>query len=147
MKTKKKPPESFKIAGKLTVLFLVILGNATISFAQKNYKEVKINSSSVKNLIAALNSENIGLRKSAVYFAGYYKIDEVVEPLSNILNSSSADFSTRSLAAYSLFEIGNGECLNILEESGKKCKDKRLWLKCKMLTENLAEANSGVVYK
>jgi HEAT repeat protein len=131
---------------KFAVLLLVVSFVTNFAVAQKNYESTRLNTSATKNLIVALNSDNDGLRKSAVYFAGYYKISDAVEPLINMLNSSTNDVSLKTLAAYSLHEIGDEECLDALKEAANNNSDKRLCIKCKLMYEDL-KMKSGIVYQ
>ncbi len=130
---------------KLAVLFLIVSLLTNFSFAQKNEGQNKINSSAMKNLIMALNSENMGLKRSAVYFAGYYKIQKTVDPLIDLLNTSSNDLRVRTLAAYSLHQIGDEDCLNALKYAANNAADKELCFKCKLMYEDLMQNKSGVV--
>ncbi|OGU77201.1 MAG: hypothetical protein A2V93_12560 [Ignavibacteria bacterium RBG_16_34_14] len=129
------------------VLFLV--GSLAVNFliAQKNNEQIKFSSNAKKNLIIALNSDITGLKRSAVYFAGYYKIQEAVNPLVKVLNSTSTDLSLKTLAAYSLHQIGDKECLDALKKAANYSNDKRLCSKCKLMYEDLIQEKSGVVYQ
>lgn len=135
-----------RYAGKrFSVLFLIVTLVANISFAQKNNEQRKISFNAKQSLISALNSDNEGLKRSAVYFAGYYKINEAVESLTGLLNSS-ADESVKILAAYSLHEIGDEECLKALKDAAYHSSNKDLCKKCKLMYEDL-RIKSGIVYQ
>ena len=127
------------------VVFALLIAN--ISSAQQNNQQTGISSSAKKNLVMAINSDNTGLKRSAVYFAGYYKINEAVDPLINLLNSSSTDISLKTLAAYSLHQIGDEECIDALKELSAYCSDKKLCSKCKFMYEDLVQVKSGVVQR
>ena len=132
---------------KLALVFLIVSFAANIAVAQRNIDLTKLNSSAKKNLVMAINSDNTGLKRSAVYFAGYYKINEAVDPLINLLNSSSTDISLKTLAAYSLHQIGDEECVDALKELSAYCSDKKLCSKCKFMYEDLVQVKSGVVQR
>ena len=131
---------------KFAVLLLVVSFVTNISVAQKNNEQLKLCSNAKQNLIMALNSDNAGLKRSAVYFAGYYKVYEAVESLADLLNSTSADVSAKTLAAYALHQIGDEECLDALKEAANNNSDKRLCIKCKLMYEDL-RIKSGIVYQ
>jgi hypothetical protein len=144
MLNKMKPRYSGK---RVLVLLIVVLLTTNYSSAQQNNQQTGINSSAKKNLVMAINSDNTGLKRSAVYFAGYYKINEAVDPLINLLNSSSTDISLKTLAAYSLHQIGDEECIDALKELSAYCSDKKLCSKCKFMYEDLVQVKSGVVQR
>jgi len=131
---------------KFAVLLLVLSLVTNFTVAQKNNESARFNTNSAKSLIMALNTDNEGLKRSAVYFAGYYKIDEAVESLSDILNSNENDIKTKTLAAYSLYQIGDDECMDVLKDASKYCSDKKLCSKCRMMYEDL-RIKSRVVYQ
>jgi len=144
MLNKMKPRYSGK---RVLVLLIVVLLTTNYLSAQQNNQKTGINSSAKKNLVMAINSDNTGLKRSAVYFAGYYKINEAVDPLINLLNSSSTDISLKTLAAYSLHQIGDEECIDALKELSAYCSDKKLCSKCKFMYEDLVQVKSGVVQR
>lgn len=82
------------------------------TFAQTDYKFTE---SQIENLIAGIESDNDGVRKMAVYYAGLYNIKEVTkELLDQFKNEENAEI--RKLIARVVYR--NGE-LNDLE---KLCK-------------------------
>lgn len=98
---------------KVNLLSVLIL-SAVILLAQnnkaQNYSEIAKTKygNAIENLKAGIKSENNGLRKSAVFMAGYYKISEVAPDLTELLKSEQ-DRSIKILAAYSLYRIGDEE--------------------------------------
>ena len=132
---------------KLALVFLIVSFAANIAVAQRNIDLTKLNSSAKKNLVMAINSDNAGLKRSAVYFAGYYKINEAVDPLINLLNSSSADISLKTLAAYSLHRIGSEECIEALKEAVHHNSNKKLCFKCRLLYQDLIQTSPEFSYQ
>jgi hypothetical protein len=61
----------------------------------------------VENLLMALESDNVGLQRSAIYVLGRFQSDRAVIPLVRILRNSE-DEKSRIAAAYSLCRIGGG---------------------------------------
>ena len=83
----------------------------TTSFAQKqSIKEVTSNEHALDNLIAGIHSENIGVKRSSIYFAGKYRIAETEDALIEQLKEEE-DPSTRILIALVLYEMGSEEGL------------------------------------
>jgi len=73
---------------------------------RKELGEKKYNEG-VENLLTALESDNVGLQRSAIYLLGRFQTDRAVMPLVRILHNS-ADEKSRIAAAYSLCKIGGG---------------------------------------
>ena len=144
MLNKMKPRYSGK---RVLVLLIVVLLTTNYLSAQQNNQQTGINSSAKKNLVMAINSDNAGLKRSAVYFTGYYKINEAVDPLINLLNSSSADISLKTLAAYSLHRIGSEECIEALKEAVHHNSNKKLCFKCRLLYQDLIQTSPEFSYQ
>jgi HEAT repeat protein len=109
----------YKTKVKRTLVALTIVLLAAIStnlFAQGNKIVVKkVNDTALKNLTAAITSENEGLRRSGVYLAGKYKIAEVVDELTEIL-SEEKDPNNRVLIVLALNEIGTDKALKAIKK-------------------------------
>ena len=119
-----------RLAGKtykgiLTVVLLsaVLIGSGV---AQKNsIKEVTTNQYALQNLVAGIQSDNIGVKRSAIYFAGKYQIAEVEETLITQLKEEE-DASTRILIALVLFEMGSEEGLLEVQKLSQNDKDAKV---------------------
>ena len=94
----------------LTVVLLaaVLMGSG---YTQSNsIKDITAHKYALENLIAGINSENDGVRRNSIYFAGYYKIVETEDALIHQLKVEN-DPSTRILIALVLYELGSEEGL------------------------------------
>lgn len=60
------------------------------------------------NILSGIKSDNLGLRKSSIYFAGKYRIKETVNALLEQLEKEE-DPSTKILTALALYKIGAPE--------------------------------------
>ncbi len=69
----------------------------------------------VKNLAMGIASDNLGLKRSCIYFAGFYEIEELVNPLVKQLKKE-AEPGTRILIALALYKIGSDEAINAIEK-------------------------------
>lgn len=69
----------------------------------------------VKNYIHALRFDNVGVRRSAVYFLGEYKLKESVEPLIAVLKDDAFE-QVRMAAAIALLNIGDRNGVNAVME-------------------------------
>ncbi len=90
-----------KVFTTLTVLVLM----STAIFAQNRNAELSFGKNGVANLRMAIESENPGLRKSAIYFAGKYQLEALVETLMKELeNEDNAEM--KYLISVTLYKIG-----------------------------------------
>ena len=90
----------------LTVVLLaaVLMGNG---FAQKNsIKDVTDSKYALENLVVGIQSDNTGLKRSSIYFAGKYRIAETEDALIAQLKAEKNP-STRILIALVLYEMGS----------------------------------------
>ena len=88
------------------ILVMVVSFMVTNSSAQSNsINEITKNKYALDNLIAGIRSENCGIKRSAIYFAGKYGIKEVKDVLLEQLNSRN-EACTRILIALVLCELG-----------------------------------------
>jgi HEAT repeat protein len=99
---------------KTTLFLTVVLLSAFLvsaGFAQKNsINEITNNEYALKNLVAGIQSDNTGVKRSSIYFAGKYRIAEAEDSLINQLNEEE-DAGTRILIALVLYEMGSEEGL------------------------------------
>lgn len=100
----------------LTYLVLALLAAFSISLAQT---EKQLSENAIENLVSGINSENNGLKRSSIYFAGYYKVESVVDELREVMFSDD-DPSTQILAALALYEIGDEDVLDDLAVLSQK---------------------------
>jgi len=92
--------------GLLAAVLLAVLLMSS-GFAQKNsIKDVTTNRHALENLVAGIHSDNTGVKRSAIYFAGKYRIAESEEALIAQLKTEY-DPSTRILIALVLYEMGS----------------------------------------
>lgn len=100
----------------LTILTVLLVVTAGLNLGQT---KDQLNPRAIENLLAGIHSENLGLQKSSMFFAGYYKIEETVEALREemLLNENPG---VKILAALALYEIHNE---NVLEDLDRLAKD------------------------
>jgi HEAT repeat protein len=89
----------------ILTLALVITLSLT-SFTQNNH--ISLTSNDIHNLITGIKSDNTGLKKSAVYMAGKYNVEEAAGTLIEQLKSEK-DASVKVLIALALYKIGSEE--------------------------------------
>jgi hypothetical protein len=110
-----------------TVLVIGLLLTNSI-FAQNSLSEFTKNKYALDNLIMGIHSENEGVRKSTIYFAGKYKVSETAQDLINQLNRED-NASIKILIALALFEMDSKEGLEAVKKlslSDKNDKVRRM---------------------
>ena len=109
-KTKKLNPTEDTMKRAITLLLLGFLTLASLLAAQeKSFK--KFGEKEVANLAAGILSENYGLQRSSIYFAGYYKVADVANEITKVMLTSDQP-NIKILAALALYEIGDEEALD-----------------------------------
>jgi HEAT repeat protein len=107
------------------ILLLVVLTSSLFARPIQTLGE-KIKSGltekAARSLAMGIESENAGVKKSCIYFAGLYEIREVVGTLIKQLKKEP-DPDTRILIALSLYKIGDKEALNAVEKLIKSDSD------------------------
>jgi len=117
-------------AGKATKTFLTVVLLAALltrpGYTQSNsIKDITAHKYALENLIAGIHSENDGVRRNSIYFAGYYKIVETEEALIAQLKKEK-DPSTRILIALVLYELGSEEGLLVVKDLSLNDKDAKV---------------------
>lgn len=129
---KRSVMKSSSLFALAAALFVMILLTSGISFAQANSVPVKasaVNRNAAGNLIKGIESDNAGLSRSSVYFAGLYRVSETVQPLLAKMKSET-DASTKILIALALFRIGDPEGLEMIESLSVKDPDPKVRRMC-----------------
>lgn len=81
------------------------------------------NNGKIANLKAGITSSNEGLKKSAMYMAGKYKVSETAGDLVNELKNS--DNNIKILAALSLLRINDSKAMTQVKAAAEKETDAR----------------------
>jgi hypothetical protein len=112
----------------LTVVLFAAVLNGSVYSQSNSIKDITAHKYALENLIAGIHSENDGVRRNSIYFAGYYKIVETEDALIDQLKKEK-DPSTRILIALVLYELGSEEGLlevKNLSENDKDAKVRRM---------------------
>lgn len=130
MKTLRK-----QIVGVVIIFLLLFMITNLNLLAQPNpISNITQSKYALDNLKSGINSENIGVRKSSVYFAGKYRIAEAVRYLVDRLKKED-EASVRLLIAYSLYEIKDAEGMKAVKELSLKDNN----VKVKRMSSNFYE--------
>ena len=94
------------LKSKMLLALAALLLAGQIGMAQVTSSEYQFSERAVSDLIRGIKSENEGLKKSAIYFAGIYQVNETVDPLiAQLDNEGNAEI--RVLIALVLYRIGD----------------------------------------
>ncbi len=115
-------------------LLLIMVANLNVLAQPNPISNITKNEYALDNLKTGINSENTGVRKSSIYFAGKYRIAEAVGYLIERLEKED-EASVRLLIAYSLYEIKNAEGMKAVKELSIKDND----VKVKRMSFNFYE--------
>ena len=117
------------LAGKTTRFLTAVLLAAVLTgsgYTQSNsIKDITAHKYALENLIAGIHSENDGVRRNSIYFAGYYKIVEAEDALIDQLKDEK-DPSTRILISLVLYELGSEEGLLEVKDLSLNDKDAKV---------------------
>ena len=107
------------------VVLLIVLVSVQTGLQAQSTNHKNINEYSLESLKKGIQSDNPGLRRSAIYMAGLYRIDEAVETLVDQFDKEKIP-SNRVLIALSLYNIGNPEGMEAVKDLAARDKDKEV---------------------
>ena len=108
----------------LAVLFIALFSTNVFAQEVKPVK-AKLSEGAIKSLNMGIKSENTGIKKHAIYFAGLYLIDESVETLLDQLEEEQ-DPEVRMLITKALYLIDNGEYMSEIKDLAYNDKDENV---------------------
>ncbi|MBS4034522.1 MAG: hypothetical protein KGZ85_08665 [Ignavibacterium sp.] len=125
-----------------TVLVLVVGLLLTNSiFAQSSLSEFTKNKYALDNLLMGIHSDNEGVRKSAIYFAGKYKVLESAEDLIAQLKKEENP-GIKVLIALALFEMESKEGLDAVRKLSKNDENLRVRNMASFIYNEYANGNT-----
>lgn len=135
-----------KITRFLTAVLLAAVLTGSV-YAQKNsIKDVTPNKHALENLVAGIHSDNTGVKRSSIYFAGKYRIAETEEALIAQLKEET-DPSTRILIALVLYEMGSEEGLLEVKDLSMNDEDSKVRrMTMQIYNEYLINDDANTVY-
>jgi HEAT repeat protein len=123
--------------GSKVLLLTVLVLFAISSFLNSQIliiQEIELPEASIKSILQGIKSENDGVKKSCIYFAGKYKIQEASEYLVEELTVLD-DGELCSLLVWSLYQIGDESCFKELQEIVKNHDSEELKNFCAYLSK------------
>ncbi|HEY6626282.1 MAG TPA: HEAT repeat domain-containing protein [Ignavibacteriaceae bacterium] len=135
---------TYKTCLTAVILAAVLTGSG---YTQSNsIKDITAHKYALDNLIAGIHSENDGVRRNSIYFAGYYKIVEAEDALIAQLKEEK-DPSTRILISLVLFELGSEEGLLEVKDLSLNDKDAKVRrMSTQIYSEYLVNEAASTVY-
>ena len=116
---------------------------SSIAYAKNDPSELsRGNKNAVENLKVGIKSDNSGLKKSSIYFAGYYRIKETVPVLTEQIKKES-DPKIRVLIALVLYKIGDEKSIGLVKELSAKDKNPEVRRMCACIYDAYINGNPG----
>lgn len=104
MKITKTISKTMLVAVTLFALLFTTVLNAQKTITKTELKQKRM----IGNLVNGINSDNEGLKRSAIYYAGKYKVDEAVDALVEQLEIETST-ENKYLISLSLYLIGDNK--------------------------------------
>jgi HEAT repeat protein len=119
---------------------------SSLAYAKNDPSELnRKNKNAVENLKVGIKSENSGLKKSSIYFAGYYRIKETVPVLTEQIKKES-DPKVRVLIALVLYKIGEEKSIGLVKELAAKDSNPEVRRMCTCIYDAYINGNPGSLY-
>jgi hypothetical protein len=116
---------------------------SSFAYAKNDPSERNLKSkNAVENLKVGIKSDNLGLKKSSIYFAGFYRIAETVPVLTEQLKKET-DPKTKILIALVLYKIGDEKSINLVKEMAAKDKNPEVRRMCTCIYDAYVNGNSN----
>ena len=124
------------------VLLSAMLTAGSLGFAKSNSTNPNSKGkNAIENLKIGIKSDNPGLRKSAIYYAGYYRISETILALSETVKNETEP-ATRILIALVLYRIGDERGINLVRNMAAKDKNAEVRRMCTCILNACETGNS-----
>ena len=132
---------------RLLIAVLLVAFSMFNAYPQmKSIKDVTTNKYALENLVAGIQSDNTGLKRSAIYFAGKYRVAETEDVLIAQLKEEK-DASTRILIALVLYEMGSEKGLTEVQKLSMNDKDAKVRrMAVQIYNEYLVNDTPGTAY-
>ena len=111
--------------GFLTAVLLTAVLTESAYSQPNSIRDITANKHALKNLIAGIHSDNEGVKRNSIYFAGYYRVAETEDALIDQLKKEENP-STRILISLVLYEIGSEKGLNEVKNLSQTDEDAKV---------------------
>lgn len=120
-----------KAAAILTVIISMIL---SVSTSAQDLTTLNFNEKTIGNLVMGISSDNYGLKRSSIYYAGKYRVAEVADVLLEEMKKSD-DTNTKCLMAVALYKIKDDRAMEYIVKLARYSTDHKLRKTCKAIAE------------
>jgi len=118
---------------------------SSLAYAKNDPSELnRKNKNAVENLKVGIKSDNCGLKKSSIYFAGYYRVKETVPVLTEQIKKES-DPKVRVLIALVLYKIGDEKSIGLVKELAAKDSNPEVRRMCACIYDAYINGNVGLL--
>lgn len=130
--------KNYIILPVLMITLIIFMVNSNFSEAQTSNPDLteEIDSQSILNLKTAIKSENEGLKQSAIYFAGKYKIHQVEDELIELLEEEKSQ-RNKKLIALVLHKIRSNRSIDVIKDLAFTDPDTNVKKYCYQLYQDL----------
>lgn len=116
---------------------------SSLAYAKNDPSELnRKNKNAIENLKVGIKSDNNGLKKSSIYFAGYYRLAETVPVLTEQIKKES-DPKIRILIALVLYKIGDEKSIDLVKEMAAKDNNPEVRRICTCIYDAYINGNPG----
>jgi HEAT repeat protein len=125
---------------------MVLLAGVMLSTLVKaQHVTTPVSENAINNLIIGIKSDNEGLNRSCIYYAGKYRIREAVDALIDKM-SNVKDANTKVLIALSLYEIRDAKGLEAVRRQSLTDENERVKkMSALIFSEYVKNSNLGYV--
>jgi hypothetical protein len=120
MKTTNSISKTILVAVTFFVLLFTTVLNAQKTITKAELKQKRM----IGNLVNGINSDNEGLKRSAIYYAGKYKVNEAVDALVEQLENETST-ENKYLISLSLYLIGEDKGIKAVKRVAALDNDPR----------------------
>ena len=128
------------------LITMVLLAGVMLSTLVKaQHVTTPVSENAINNLIIGIKSDNEGLNRSCIYYAGKYRIREAVDALIDKM-SNVKDANTKVLIARSLYEIRDAKGLEAVRRQSLTDENERVKkMSALIFSEYVKNSNLGYV--
>lgn len=121
------------IASVFAFLFSLLL-SITSNAQDLSNSNLHFNEKALGNLVMGVTSENEGLKRSSIYYAGKYRVSELSDViLDEMKNETNPEM--RCLMAMSLYKIKDADAMDYITKLARYESDKKVRNMCRAITE------------
>jgi HEAT repeat protein len=116
---------------------------STLAYAKTDPNDLdRKTKNAVENLKVGIKSDNCGLKRSSIYYAGYYRFTETIPALTEQIKKET-DPRTRILIALVLYKIGDEKSIDLVKEMAAKDINPEVRRMCTCIYDAYINGNSG----